>query len=81
MIFFAPGTACSGLVEVATRDATAGSTSHMVTVTGNDMPGTVGDVGIQPGTTYSYEVLTVSASGSQVDDNKGKCYTVSIPAS
>lgn len=81
MIFFAPGAGCSGLVEVATQDATAGSTTHMITVTGNDMPGTVGDVGIQPGTTYSYEVLTVSPSGTQVDNNKGKCYTVTIPAS
>ncbi len=81
MIFFAPGTNCSGLVEVATQDTMAGTTAHMVTVTGNDMPGTVGDIGIQPGATYSYEVLAVSPSGTQVDDNKGKCYTVSIPAS
>jgi predicted lipoprotein with Yx(FWY)xxD motif len=81
LVLFAQGAGCSGLVELGTRDASAGTTSHMVTVTGNDMPGTIGDNGIQPGTTYSYEVVTVSHSGSQVDDNKGKCYTVTVPGS
>lgn len=80
MVFFAPGTSCSGLVEVGTRDAENGGT-HIVTVAGNDMPGTIGDNGIQPGTTYSFEVLTVSPLGLSVDNNKGKCYSVSIPAS
>jgi predicted lipoprotein with Yx(FWY)xxD motif len=80
-VLFAPGATCSALVEVATRDALAGGTTHMVTVTGNDMPGTVGDNGIQPGTVYSYEVVTFSRSGQQVDNNAGKCYTVSIPRS
>jgi predicted lipoprotein with Yx(FWY)xxD motif len=80
-VLFAPGATCSALVEVATQDAMNGGTTHMVTVTGNDMPGTVGDNGIQPGTVYSYEVVNFSQSGQQVNNNSGKCYTVSIPRS
>ncbi len=81
MVEFAPGVTCTGLVEVATQDIGAGTTSHTIQVKGNDMPGTVGDNGIQPGTTYSFKVITNTSSGQQVDDNGGQCYTIRIPAS
>jgi len=55
-VYFGPGPKCSGLVEVATQDSGAGTTSHRVLVSGNDLPGTVGNIGLTPGTTYSYEV-------------------------
>jgi hypothetical protein len=80
-VYFGSGPGCSGLVEVATGDRFAGSTAHAVQVTGNDMPGTVGDNGIQPGATYWYEVMTVTASGVEMDDNNGSCYSVTIPSS
>jgi hypothetical protein len=64
---------------VATQDLHPGTTEHTVVVSGNDLPGTVGDNGIQPGTTYSFEVVTVTRSGVEVDDNGGKCYSVTIP--
>ncbi|HEY8768667.1 MAG TPA: ScyD/ScyE family protein [Dehalococcoidia bacterium] len=63
----APGQGCSGLVEVGTRDAHAGTTSHTVTVSGNDLPGTIGDNGIQPGATYNYELVTITSNGTEVD--------------
>ena len=74
------GTSCSGLVEVANQDLRPGTTSHTVVVTGNDLAGTVGDIGIQPGTTYSYEAVTVTSSGQQLDNNGGKCYSVTVPS-
>jgi phospholipase C len=80
-IYFGSGPGCSGLVEVATRDAGAGTTNHRVLVLGNDLPGTVGDNGIVPGATYWYETVTMSASGSEIDNNGGKCYSVSVPGS
>jgi plastocyanin len=81
-VLFGPGTSCSsGLVEVATQDVGAGTTSHTIQVKGNDLPGTVGDIGIQPGTTYSFMVTTMTASGTETDNNAGKCYTVTIPSS
>jgi hypothetical protein len=49
-----------------------------VTVTGNDLPGTVADNGITPGTTYSYETVTTTKSGTEIDNNGGKCYSVTI---
>jgi phospholipase C len=79
MIEFGSGPGCSGLVEVATRDGGAGTTNHRVLVLGNDLPGTVGDNGIVPGTTYWYETVTMTASGTEIDDNGGKCYSVSVP--
>jgi hypothetical protein len=80
MIYFGSGPACLGLVEVGTRDLTPGSTSHTVVVIGNDLPGTVGDIGITPGATYSFEAVTVSSSGQEVDNNGGTCYSVTIPS-
>jgi hypothetical protein len=80
MVFFGPGLGCRGLVEVATQDAGAGTTNHRVLVTGNDLPGTIGDNGIIPGTTYWYEVVTISSAGQQIDNNKGACYSVTVPA-
>jgi phospholipase C len=79
MVYFGSGPGCLGLVEVATRDAGSGTTNHRVLVTGNDLPGTVGDNGIVPGTTYWYEVVTATSSGQEVDDNHGTCYAVTIP--
>jgi phospholipase C len=79
-VYFGSGPGCSGLVEVATQDAGAGTTDHRVLVAGNDLPGTVGDNGIVPGMTYWYEVVTTNTSGTEIDDNAGKCYSVSIPA-
>lgn len=76
MVLFGPS--CNGLVEVGTRDATPNTTTHTVFVTGNDMPGTVGDIGITPGAQYYYEAVTVTGSGVEVDNNNGKCYTVYI---
>jgi hypothetical protein len=80
MVLFGPGPGCAGLVEVATADTGAGTTSHTVVVTGNDLPGTVGNIGLQPGQTYSYEIETASSAGTRIDNNGGKCYTVTIPA-
>jgi probable HAF family extracellular repeat protein len=51
-VLFGSGPGCSGMVETATQDHGAASTSHTVTVTGNDLSGTIGDNGIVPGTTY-----------------------------
>lgn len=78
-VYFGPGPSCSGLVEVATQDLTSGTTIHTIQVTGNDMPGTVGDNGLQPGMTYSYKLVTVTNSGTVTDDNNGACYSVTIP--
>lgn len=75
------GTSCSGLVEVATNDTATGGRNHSIVVTGNDLPGTVGDVGITPGQTYYFEVVTITPNGNVVDNNGGGCYTVSIPQS
>ena len=78
-VYFGSGPGCQGLVEVATRDAGTGTTSHRLLVLGNDLPGTVGDNGIVPGTTYWYEVVTVSSGGQETDDNHGACYSVTVP--
>jgi parallel beta-helix repeat protein len=80
-VYFAPGTSCSGLVEVGANDRGAGSTNHSVLVTGNDLPGSIGDNGLIPGSTYSFEVVTSSSSGTHVDNNGGACYQVTIPSS
>jgi len=72
------GPTCSSLVEAATRDVSPGTTTHTVLVQGNDLPGTVGDIGLTPGATYAYEVLTVSPAGVEINNNGGKCYSVTI---
>jgi hypothetical protein len=79
-VYFGSGPGCSGLVEVATQDLRPGTASHTVVVTGNDLPGTVGNIGIQPGVTYWYEVVTVIRNGTEIDNNGGTCYSVSIPS-
>lgn len=81
MVYFGSGPGCTGLVEVGTRDAGAGTTSHQVLVLGNDLPGTVGDNGIIPGATYWYETATMTPSGVVIDNNGGKCYSVTVPSS
>jgi TolB protein len=81
LVFFGSGPGCLGLVQVATQDTGAGTTHHTIVVTGNDLPGTVGNIGIQAGTTYWYETVTVSAQGTEVDNNGGKCFSVTIPSS
>lgn len=78
-VLFGSGPGCTGLVETATQDQGAGTISHAVTVTGNDLPGTVGDNGIQPDATYWYETVTVTKSGTEIDNNGGKCYSVTVP--
>jgi phospholipase C len=78
-VYFGSGPGCLGLVEVATRDAGAGTTDHRVLVEGNELPGTVGDNGIVPGTTYWFEAVTVTGSGTEIDTNGGTCYSVTVP--
>jgi hypothetical protein len=72
------GPSCSALVEIGTRDLGAGTTTHTVLVQGNDMPGTVGDIGLSPGVDYYYESVTSTASGNEVDNNGGNCYVQTI---
>lgn len=79
-VLFGSGPGCSGLVQVATRDQSAGTTNHSVVVTGNDLPGVVGNVGVLPGATYNYEVVTLTSAGLEVDNNGGQCYQVTIPS-
>ena len=75
------GPSCNAVVETATDDVGAGTTNHTVIVTGNDLPGTIGNIGLTPGTTYFYEVVTTTPFGTQIDNNGGTCYvfTVSKP--
>jgi hypothetical protein len=78
-VYFGSGPGCVGLVEVATQDLHPGTTRHTVVITGNDLPGTVGNNGIIPGATYWFEVVTVTGSGVEVDTNKEQCYSVTVP--
>ncbi len=78
-VYFGSGPGCSGLVEAATQDSGAGTTSHTVVVQGNDLPGSVGDNGIVPGATYWYETVSITPSGQVIDNNNGRCYSVTIP--
>lgn len=78
-VLFGSGPVCTGLVETAAQDQGSGTTSHMVQARGNDLSGTVGDNGIQPGVTYWYEAVTVTKSGTEIDNNGGKCYSVTVP--
>jgi len=80
-VYFGSGPGCSGLVEVATQDVFSNGTQHAIMVSGNDLPGTAGDAGVQPGGTYSYELVTVTRADTQVDNNGGKCYTVMVSKS
>jgi hypothetical protein len=75
------GPTCSSLVMTATQDYGAGTTEHQVWVNGNQLPGTVGNIGLTPGATYAYEVVTITANGPEVDNNGGNCYTITIPGS
>jgi parallel beta-helix repeat protein len=72
------GTSCNSLIGTATEDAFAGTTQHWVLVTRDDF--NPYGVGLTPGTTYYYAVETVSPSGTTVDDNGGKCYSVTLPS-
>jgi hypothetical protein len=48
-------------------------------VTGNDLPGTVGNIGLTPGTTYWYEVVTLDKGGGyEIDNNGGSCYAATV---
>jgi lysophospholipase L1-like esterase len=80
-VYFGSGPGCLGLVEVATQDLQpAGGTTHIVYVSGNDLPETVGSNGIIPGVSYAYETVTSTPVGEVIDNNGGKCYTGSQPA-
>lgn len=76
------GTSCNGLVETATRDVGPTANVHIVPVTGNDLPGIVGNIGVPPGT-YAYTFSTSGMSGTETDTNGGSCYTTTVagPAS
>jgi hypothetical protein len=80
-VYFGTGPGCQGLIQVATADQTAGTTQHTVVVSGNDLPGTIGNIGLTPGVTYWYENVTVTPSGTTIDNNNGKCYSITIPTS
>jgi hypothetical protein len=71
------GTSCSGLIMTGNRDAFTGTTQHWILVTGDDLSST--GIGLTPGTTYYYEVVAFTGSGTITDDNGGKCYSVTIP--
>jgi hypothetical protein len=75
-VFFGPS--CSALVEIATRDFGAGTTAHTVLVQGNDMPGTVGDIGLSPSVDYRYETVTSTHAGVEIDNNNRNCYVQTI---
>ncbi|HLJ66474.1 MAG TPA: alkaline phosphatase family protein [Chloroflexota bacterium] len=79
LVLFGPS--CSALVETATQDLSAGTTTHTVLVQGNDLPGTVGNIGLTPGTTYYYAVETTGPNGTEFDNNGGNCYTQTISTS
>jgi len=78
-VLFGPGPGCSNLIETATQDQGAGTTHHWLVVSGNDLAGSADDVGITPGATYWYETVTVASSGQEIDNNGGKCYSVTVP--
>lgn len=78
-VLFGPGPGCSNLIETATQDLGASTTHHWLVVSGNDLSGAADDVGITPGATYWYETVTMSSTGQEIDNNAGKCYSVTIP--
>jgi hypothetical protein len=79
VVLFGAGAGCSSLVNVATADRTPGGNSHDVVVTGNDLAGTVGNIGIQPGTTYWYETGVSTPNGFVLDNNGGQCTSITVP--
>ena len=76
---FGSGPGCLGLIETGTQDQQAGTTKHMVVVTGDDMPGAATDTGLMPGATYWFELVTMSPGGEETNNNGGKCFSVTIP--
>jgi hypothetical protein len=80
-VLFGSSPGCLGLVESALSDTGSGTTTHSVMVRGNDLPGTVGDNGILPGVTYWFETVTATPSGEEIDNNDGRCYSITIPTS
>jgi lysophospholipase L1-like esterase len=81
-IYFGSGPGCLGLVEVATQDLQPpGGTTHIVYVSGNDLPGTIGNNGIIPGVSYSYETVTITPVGAATDNNGGACFIGAQPGS
>jgi len=76
---FGSGPGCGGLVETGTQDQVQNQTMHVVVVTGNDLPGAIGDSGLLAGSTYQFQTVSASRSGQEVDNNGGKCYGVAIP--
>lgn len=79
VVLFGTGPGCTGLVNVATMDRTPGGNSHNIVVTGNDLPATVGNIGITPGTTYWYEQGVITPTGMVLDNNGGNCYSITVP--
>lgn len=78
-VLFGTSPDCAGLNSVATQDQ-GGGTEHHIFVTGNDLAGTVGDIGIIPGTTYWYETVTTHPDGTrEIDNNGGRCYSATVP--
>lgn len=78
-VLFGSGPGCNGLVETSLNDLGIGTSTHTVLVTGNDLPGTVGNIGLTPGATYSYEAVTLDRNGQvELDNNGGNCYSVTI---
>jgi len=78
-VLFGSGPGCTGLVETSLNDLGIGTTTHTVLVTGNDLPGTVGNIGLTPGTTYWYEVVTLDRGGGyEIDNNGGQCYAATV---
>jgi len=78
-VYFGTGPGCAGLVQVGTMDIHPGTTTHAVVVTGNDLPGTIGNIGLPPGGTYWYETVTATSAGEQIDNSGGACYSVTVP--
>lgn len=78
-ILFGMGPGCNGLVELATKDLGSGTRLHSILVTGNDLGGSSGSTRISPGYQYFFEVETVTALGTETDNNHGKCYSVQVP--
>ncbi|MGH2447536.1 MAG: NosD domain-containing protein [Chloroflexota bacterium] len=71
------GTSCSGLTMTATQDQFAGTTQHWVLVSRDDLSSS--GIGLTPGTTYYYEVVSVTSGRVTTDNNGGACYKVTIP--
>lgn len=78
-VLFGPGPGCSGLIMTAMGDLGANTTHHAFLITGDELAPAATDPGIIPGATYWYETVTRTNSGTVIDDNGGKCYSVAIP--